>query len=140
MRPESAGEKKLETRWENGIYLGVRPESTEIIVGNEKGVVKTRTYTVRPEGQRLQKEEFEGFQGVPWEPIPGRGGIEIKSSIKIQENYGDVELREPEIRAEQIRRLRITKQDLDNYEMTIGCPGCRAKNRGEISANHSEEC
>ena len=23
MRPESAGEKKLETRWENGIYLGV---------------------------------------------------------------------------------------------------------------------
>ena len=55
MRPESAGEKKLVTRWENGIYIGVRPESTEIIVGNEKGVVKTRRFTVRSEGQRWQK-------------------------------------------------------------------------------------
>ena len=57
MRPESAREKKLERRWENGIYLGVRRESTEIIVGNAKGVVKTRTFTVRPEGQRWQNSK-----------------------------------------------------------------------------------
>ena len=29
LRPESAGAQKLETRWENGIYLGVRTESTK---------------------------------------------------------------------------------------------------------------
>ena len=88
MRPESAGEQKLETRWENGVYLGVRTESTEIIVGNEKGVVKTRTYAARPDGQRWNKEEFETFQGVLWEPITGRGRIELKSSVVVQENYG----------------------------------------------------
>ena len=77
---------------------------------------------------------------MPWEPIPGRGRIEIKSTIKIQENYGDVELREPEIRAEPIRRMRITKQDLVNYEMTTGCPGRIAANRGVKGVNHTERC
>ena len=79
MRPESAGEKKLDTRWENGIYLGVRPESTEIIAGNEKGVIKTRTFAMRTEKERWKKEEPDSFQGVSWEPVPGRGGIEINS-------------------------------------------------------------
>ena len=29
--------------------------------------------------------------------------------------------------------------DLQNYGITIGCPGCGAKNRRESVANHSEE-
>ncbi len=52
MRPESKGEQKLETRWEDGVYLGVVTESGEIIVGNHEGVVEVRTFSVRPQGER----------------------------------------------------------------------------------------
>ena len=58
----------------------------------------------------------------------------------VHENYGDVQIREPEIRAEQIRRIKITKQDLDRYQITLGCPGCLASNRGVRGVNHTEKC
>ena len=38
----------------------------------------------RPEEQRWNKEEFEKMQGLPWEPVPGRKGIEIKSKVEVQ--------------------------------------------------------
>ena len=31
-------------------------------------------------------------------------------------------------------------EDVEKYGFTIGCPGCRAKNRGEIGVNHNVEC
>ena len=37
------------------------------------------------------------------------------------------------------RRFRIRKEDLEKFGHTIGCPGCRAVNRGTTAANHSEE-
>ena len=38
------------------------------------------------------------------------------------------------------RRLRIKKADLEKYGYTVGCPGCRAANRGAPAMNHTEEC
>ena len=37
------GIDKLETRWESGIWLGVRDESGEMIIGTKEGVIKVRT-------------------------------------------------------------------------------------------------
>ena len=58
----------------------------------------------------------------------------------VHEEYGDVQVRELEIRAEQIRRIKITKQDLDKYQITVGCPGCLASNRGVRGVNQTEKC
>ena len=39
------------------------------------------------------------------------------------------------------RRRGITQTDLDKYGLTPGCPGCLAKQRGEIAKRgHSEAC
>ena len=65
----SEGKGKMDTRWEDGIYLGVRPESTEAIVGNEKAVVKARTFAMIPEkerdGRRKNSTAFRGYHGNP---------------------------------------------------------------------------
>ena len=110
MRPESKGEQKLETRWEDGVYLGVVTESGEIIVGNQEGVVKVRTFSVRPQGERWKLEELEKVKGTPWEPVPGRGRIEIKSRVNIDTEGGGDTLREPDVRKEQMRRMKIEKK------------------------------
>ena len=39
-----------------------------------------------------------------------------------------------------VRRMRITREFIRKAGFTIGCPGCRAVNRGQSAVNHSEEC
>ena len=36
IRPNSVGKAKFETRWEEGIFMEIRDESGEIVVGTEK--------------------------------------------------------------------------------------------------------
>ena len=66
----------MDVRWDDGIFLGIREESNELIVGTDKGVIKVATYRRRPEEDRWKIEELEAVRGLPWEPVPGREGIE----------------------------------------------------------------
>ena len=83
LKPESASVNKLESRWENEIFVGIREESNEILVMTKEGVIKVMTFKRRPEGERWNLEELANGKGLPWEPIPGREGIGIKSRVHI---------------------------------------------------------
>ena len=80
------------------------------------------------------------FQGVPWEPIPGREGIEVRANIELpMEETEPTPVQEPEPQDVIRRRAGITKTDIEKYGMTPGCHGCVAQNRGR-RGNHTEEC
>ena len=82
LKPKSKGINKATSRWACGIYLGIREESGEYIVGTDGGVLKCRA--IRARGAKRDSwnwEEFVKMKGVPWEPIPGRPNIEIKTRI-----------------------------------------------------------
>ena len=65
-----------------GVWLGIREESGEYIIGRDKWTVKVRTVKRRgSEEDGWNWDEFIEIQGTPWEPIPGRPGIELTSSI-----------------------------------------------------------
>ena len=51
-RPKAGPMGKLDSLWDDGVYLGVRGKSGEIIVGNGKGVWKTRTVRRKPIEER----------------------------------------------------------------------------------------
>ena len=57
---------KLSCLWEDGVYLGVKGGTGEIIVADNKGVWKTRTVHRKPETGRWSKEGVEMIKGVPW--------------------------------------------------------------------------
>ena len=40
--PKSKGVDKLESRWSSGVWIGLRDESGEILIGTELGVIKVR--------------------------------------------------------------------------------------------------
>ena len=87
MRLESEGKDKGETRWSEGVFVGVRDESGEILVGTREGVVKARTFRrYWTEGERWRKEEIEEMVGVPWEMIPGRGEIEARPRVELEQD------------------------------------------------------
>jgi hypothetical protein len=138
----SAGKDKFDARWKEGVWLGVRMESGESLIGTDGGVVKARDFRRKAEnGGRWSVTEFDKFVGVPWEPYPGaKGGFELKSKVRLPTEHA--ELTETVTGKSDFvrRRFRIKKDDLEKFGYTTGCPGCRAVNRGTTAANHSEEC
>ncbi len=43
-----------------------------------------------PRGEIWNWDEFSKMQGVPWEPVPGREGIEVKANIGKDEKPREV--------------------------------------------------
>ena len=78
-------------------------------------------------------ELFKRFQGVPWEPIPGRECIQLKSRVTCPEGeeFGIGIKNDGTHKARQIRGMRLTKRDLDIYGTQVGCPKCEAHARGD---------
>ena len=139
-KPNKAKRGKLELRWAKGIFLGIREESGEIIVGTDSGCLKARAFRRRgSEEERWNKEEILNVKGAPWQPVPGGPGIELRSSVELPSvpvERTSVEIQE---RPFKERRFKITKKDLREQGLTIGCEGCDATLRGAVR-NHNEAC
>ena len=121
----------------------IREESGETFVGTTEGVIKVRS--IRGKSSEAEKwcvEEFNKIKGTPWEPEPGRPGIQIGSRVRIpvesNPEIGEaVAAPDKEIIG---RRMKIYAEDVRKYKMTPGCPGCTAINSGKRAINHSEAC
>jgi len=140
LRPQSVSKDKLDTRWESGVFAGLRPESGELYVLTDKGALKVRSYNRRPEEERWNQEEFGSVVGTPWEPAPGRGGIEVKSRFQYEKDDEAI-IPPPSTREVIPRRIYIRREDVSDskYGLTPGCRGCEAANRGSTGI-HNEEC
>ena len=100
--------------------------------------------TVRRKGStedRWNWDEFSKLQGSPWEPIPGRPGIEMNSNIGAEQEPREIIPREePEDQPISNRRFKIEKEDVRKHGITQGCRGCaRAMSTGK-AVNHNEKC
>ena len=101
---------KYEARWSTGIWLGIREESGEVIIGTDEGVIKCRTIRRKSSDQeRYNVELFNSMQGVPWEPEPGRPGIEIRTKVRLPREELDIVKPANTVEKERgLRRARIT--------------------------------
>jgi len=79
---------------------------------------------------------------VPWRPIPGRDGVEIKSHARMAAEFDDKMQHggggqpQPYV----VRAVKFLKEDIKKYGITQGCPGCTAANRNAAAVNHSDSC
>ena len=72
----------MQPRWETGVWLGIRDESGDVIIGTGKGVLKARAFRRKViNSERWDFETFSAIQGTPWEPIPGQGETEVKANV-----------------------------------------------------------
>jgi hypothetical protein len=68
----SVGKNKLDVRWKEGICLDIKAGSGESLIGASEGVAKARDFRRKAKkGGHRNKEDFDKFRGVPWEPYPG---------------------------------------------------------------------
>ena len=61
---------KLESRWEKGVFLGVKVDTTERIVGTKNGIFVVQSIKRVPESERYDSELLLQIRGVPWKPQP----------------------------------------------------------------------
>jgi len=124
LKLKSKGHHKWEERWEDGVWLGVSDESGEAIIGTDVGVVKART--VRRKGsqeERWDAQQHENMRGVPWATIPGTTQRRIQTDVNTPDMPlpNITERKHPETEQVVRRRIRITKDDLENWGLPPGC-------------------
>ena len=79
---------KLTCMWKDGIYLGVKATTAEIIVGNRNGVCLTRTVRRKPAKERWDRSSLEMVVAVPWrknEDDPKMDGERLKSEVVVMD-------------------------------------------------------
>ena len=131
MKPGTVGKDKFDSKWEEGVWLGVVDSSGEKIIGTADGCIKVRSIKRKSGEDKWNKAMMESVRGVPWEVIPGHPERELKCRVIFERSKPEVNeqqtVDEPE---EIIKRIYITKKDLNKYGRTEGCDGCRASLRG----------
>ena len=131
---------KLSVAWEDGIFLGVRGRSGELIVADGKGVWKTRTVNRKPISERWDRASLDLVRHPPWrtsDADPEADG-EMPEVIKLSSE--EVKQDKEKMEVTVPRRVMIKKEDMKTFGHTAKCPGCMAAIRGAAKQGHSEAC
>ena len=127
-RPAGGPLGKLATTWHEGIFLGKKGSTGETIVGDPRGVYKTRTVRRKPESERWSAENLGYVSGVPWrvsDDDPNMDGEKLKMDVKVMDK-DFVEKLQQEAEERVPRRMDLTKEIMERYGYSKGCDGCRA--------------
>ena len=89
---------KLESQWEDGIWLGLADESDEVYVGTASGIYKTRTIKRKQIAERWDTEQLRRMAGTPWRMRERETLPRIPIIIKPR---SDVEVTAPRPKAEE---------------------------------------
>ena len=132
---------KLSCMWDDGVFLGVKGTTGEYIIGDVKGVWRTRTVRRKPESERWSRKNIGRVVATPWKmKVDEAGdGEEMRTAVRVMDkDYVDAETREAHEKVP--RNVYIRVEDLDRLGYTMGCPGCKSILRKTTRQQHSESC
>ena len=142
MVPQAQKQRKTGTagRWSEGVWLGIREESGEALIGTSEGVFKARSIRRKATGKEKWKMEMlTGMRGVPWATgVKQQRDADVRIDIPGQEEEVRV-MPEVDRTDGASRRFHIRIGDIRKHGETRGCTGCRAMLEGR-RGKHSEEC
>ena len=124
----------------------MKDTTTEKIVGNSTGVFTVQSIRRKPEEDRYDSELLKSITGIPWDPQAIREELAIAAPREpiIASPSGEALVQPPAIddKKRKLRRLYITKKDLEKFGYTAGCPACDATQIGKRSTgiHHTNRC
>ena len=107
---------RINLRWRFGIWLGMRQNSAECFICQwvYSELVKSGHWNVRADGTKKLFGKTVREDPIPIPPLPFEGA--------------------------RIQGERVTKQDVDKFGATVGCPGCKAIKDNRRTQPHSYRC
>ena len=140
---------KLDARWQEGVYLGLRLTSSEKIIGTPSGILVVQSIRRKPADKQFDLEMLKAVKGTPWQPnpekSPGADADRLPEPIAIEPVVAPAELPPPPGQGERLptyRRMYIRQSDLEQFGYTGGCEACAAirEGRERQGINHNETC
>ena len=132
---------KLSCMWEDGVSLGVKGTTGELVVGDKKGVWRTRTVRRKTVEERWHPKSLELVGGVPWRTDGSEGdGDDLNTDVTIMDKDYREKIRDEAKGVVVPRRMYIKKSDVEEHGYTVRCPGCISILRVTARQEHSDAC
>ena len=147
---------KINTKWEYGIFVGIRQKSGEIWVADQNGVHKARSVRRLARQDRWTADSVLWVRNVPWNRYKGQEDadgevpyVDVEPEIKEPEAPHSAQLPQSErevppvvvkFRQPPPRAFQIRKEDADKHGYTRGCAGCSSWFRGLGRQPHTAAC
>ena len=137
----------LAARWLDGTWVGYDHRSHEhlIVLADGGPAIRVRSVRARPASERWSAAAIDHIKATGDQPNPSNEEQEeINPEGRTQgmefedtgENLPEAPTQEREV---QRRDFGITRELLDKYSYTPGCPGCKARQQGKYG-KHNREC
>ena len=131
IRPGGARQAKLDPKWQDGAFIGIRDRSDEMLIMTTSGVYKTGNVRRRPELERWDFEFLMTLKGTPWNPNPAAGEM---AADTLPADMA-VPMPAPPV-GRAASRVYIKKDD----GHSMNCLGCRSVMTITTARAHTEEC
>ena len=142
-----ATKHKLEVRWSDGIFLGIRRTTSEKLVGTEQRIFVVQSIRRKPDGEQWCRAQVMALKGTPWTTNPGvedPGELPMPVTLVPEQPQIERSAADSYNREVQNRRLYITRKDLEDPRIgyTPGCPACDETKAGRRTAGiqHTKAC
>ena len=142
LQPSNRRLVPLDSRFEQGRYLGPMDGSNTVMVGTASGVVQARSNKRLPPGERWTGSLLNEIQGS--ELIPRAledDGCRVGIRAPVLQPHAAIPLPPsgPEFR--RVRRAPLRRTDVEQFGHTENCPGCANARAGRKQVvDHSEQC
>ena len=127
--------KRVNCRYQYGVWLGMRNNSAECFIGNAGGVFRAREMGRLETQDRWDTEAINSVIGASWRRTDGRWTVD-----RPEARVHSITIPPLPFEGARIQRERITKQDINEFGATIGCPGCNAIRDNKRAQSYSDRC
>ena len=127
----------MQERWFPGIWVGKKLHTDQHLVMKEDGLV-VRSRAVRETSQELTLADYDKLKSTPHDPLGA-----IRSAIVSSRPPVPLRDEKEEVLDYRPRRAKLTKDVVERYGFTAGCPKCRSWEQGEVGSTtigHSAKC
>ena len=136
---------QLTDKFEDGIFLGIKDGTEELIVGTPTGCKICRSVQRRSRADAADPVFFNSVRGTPWCLVPDDAVREPRIPTQFDVRPASVELPQKIATADHSgpRRIYIRASvELARYGYTPNCAGCEAAEAGVdgFVKPHTEEC
>ena len=138
--------KKLNARWGEGICVGIRRRSNEIMVASREGIMLARSVRRVPLEKRWDKQNLDMVRWAPWHRYGGDENADgdVPEGVPVEEAPSSSKDGERVVfidTKEKIpREFYIGQKDVSKHGTTRGCGGCSSMVRGFPRQPHNATC
>ena len=132
-------EYKLEGRWGEGFFMGIKWRTGESWIAIVDGITKASAIRRVGAHRRWDAEGQLKVKGVPWDHVQTEA---TPGEVRVHWLDPPVASQSDRVFHEDPRSRRVytSRDDLYKHGFTEGCPGCRAICQGGESRGHTEAC